>query len=347
MRTFSNGSSGVEVQENEYHSSGEIMKNRKSVILREARTMTNPFSKRGSGRRGSLEGLRDSGPEKVYNLGNALNAVSITCYLLLQNLLNKLDEGTRFRRRRRRSEVSEAVKVEGGRSWCRWRRRQSNRKILYWKSSIIRPNSQDNKSTPKIELFNVAVTASKEDLPERKVPEAGGKFTAFLQRSVSVTEETLKKRSKRTSDDRKQQMSGSRSSSRSETTDVGAASIGAASIVGSSSPQAVVFLGIGYFDGLIRHYPIQLISKNTKSNRVVQTSEQYKRTSKLIRFDFKIFYKPGKENKVVDALNRIEDARLPDLSSTRDHFIASLPLCLDLYTKSYALSSLPEIHDIR
>ena len=35
-------------------------KNRKSVILREARTMTNPFSKRGSGRRGSLEGLRDS-----------------------------------------------------------------------------------------------------------------------------------------------------------------------------------------------------------------------------------------------------------------------------------------------
>ena len=36
-------------------------KNRKSVILREARTMTNPFSKRGSGRRGSLEGLRDSG----------------------------------------------------------------------------------------------------------------------------------------------------------------------------------------------------------------------------------------------------------------------------------------------
>ncbi|KAL4581877.1 hypothetical protein LXL04_006411 [Taraxacum kok-saghyz] len=49
--------------------------------------------------------------------------------------------------------------------------------------------------------------------------------------------------SKRTSDDRKQQMSGSRSSSRSETADVGAASIGAASIVGSSSPQAVFSFG--------------------------------------------------------------------------------------------------------
>lgn len=53
-----------------------------------------------------------------------------------------------------------------------------------------------------------------------------------------------------------------------------------------------------------------------KLSQVVQTPEQYKWVTKLIGFDFQIFYKPGKENQVADALSRVEDANLLALSAT-------------------------------
>lgn len=59
-------------------------------------------------------------------------------------------------------------------------------------------------------------------------------------------------------------------------------------------------------------------------SQVVQTPEQYRWATKLIGFDFEIFYKPGKENKVADALGRIEDASLFALSSTEPTWFQEL-----------------------
>ncbi|GKC91091.1 ty3-gypsy retrotransposon protein [Tanacetum coccineum] len=49
--------------------------------------------------------------------------------------------------------------------------------------------------------------------------------------------------------------------------------------------------------------------------RVVQSPEQYKWASKLLGYDFEIHYKPGKENRVADALSRIEESQLLSLST--------------------------------
>lgn len=49
---------------------------------------------------------------------------------------------------------------------------------------------------------------------------------------------------------------------------------------------------------------------------MVQIPEQDKWETKLIGFDFEIFYKPGKENQVADALSRVDDTLLLALSST-------------------------------
>lgn len=51
-------------------------------------------------------------------------------------------------------------------------------------------------------------------------------------------------------------------------------------------------------------------------SQVVHTPKQYKWASKLIGFDFQIFYKLGKLNVVTDALSRIEEASLLGWSTT-------------------------------
>ncbi|KAJ0585747.1 putative nucleotidyltransferase, Ribonuclease H [Helianthus annuus] len=49
--------------------------------------------------------------------------------------------------------------------------------------------------------------------------------------------------------------------------------------------------------------------------QVIQTPEQHKWASKLIGYDFEIYYKPGKENHVADALSRVTDPQLLTLSA--------------------------------
>nr|GFA13793.1 Ty3/gypsy retrotransposon protein [Tanacetum cinerariifolium] len=49
--------------------------------------------------------------------------------------------------------------------------------------------------------------------------------------------------------------------------------------------------------------------------QVVQSPEQYKWASKLLGHDFEVHYKPEKENRVADALSRIEESQLMSLST--------------------------------
>nr|GEW51010.1 reverse transcriptase [Tanacetum cinerariifolium] len=49
--------------------------------------------------------------------------------------------------------------------------------------------------------------------------------------------------------------------------------------------------------------------------QVVQSPEQYKWASKLLGYDFEVHYKPGKENRVADALSRIEESQLLSFST--------------------------------
>lgn len=48
--------------------------------------------------------------------------------------------------------------------------------------------------------------------------------------------------------------------------------------------------------------------------QVIQTPEQHKWAAKLLGYDFEVFYKPGKDNHVADALSRQEDNHLLVLS---------------------------------
>lgn len=48
--------------------------------------------------------------------------------------------------------------------------------------------------------------------------------------------------------------------------------------------------------------------------QVIQSPDQHKWASKLLGYDFEVHYKPGKENRVADALSRIDDSQLLSIS---------------------------------
>lgn len=58
---------------------------------------------------------------------------------------------------------------------------------------------------------------------------------------------------------------------------------------------------------LERHFIIETNQKNLKElmNQVVQTPDQHYYLSKLLGYDYEIKYKPGKDNKVSNALSRL------------------------------------------
>ncbi|KAJ0895862.1 putative nucleotidyltransferase, Ribonuclease H [Helianthus annuus] len=59
-------------------------------------------------------------------------------------------------------------------------------------------------------------------------------------------------------------------------------------------------------------------------SQVVQTPEQYKWATKLIGYDFEIHYKPGKENRVADALSRINTPQVMAISFTNPKWVHDL-----------------------
>lgn len=79
-----------------------------------------------------------------------------------------------------------------------------------------------------------------------------------------------------------------------------------------------------------RHFRVFTDQRSLKHilTQVTQTPEQHKWAAKLLGYDFEVFYKPGKDNRVADALSRQESHQLiaisvptsPWLQDLRDYY---------------------------